>query len=253
VAEHRARATPGPARRGGGVMAQVLRLPGRVESQAESPATAPAPPAWARGTVDGWGRDDQLVRALSPLLRARWAVSVGGERHVPAAGGGLLVTNTRRLSLSAVYVAWALGEAVGRPVRFAGRPDVAPVGPLLRRLGGLLDDPREVRCALRDGELVVATASATAHPRHAGAVHHDLIGAALAAGVQVLPVASTSAAFARGARVEVGAPVRLRRARRGPLAEVELALAVQRALQTMLDELGGVGAGVSAIDWLGEG
>jgi hypothetical protein len=47
--------------------------------------------------------------------------------------------------------------------------------------------------------------------------------------------------------------VRLRKKRRGPLAEIELAEATQRHLQKMLDELGGVQTGMPAIDWLGEG
>ena len=47
-----------------------------------------------------------------------------------------------------------LSEAVDRPVRFVGRPDVAPIGPLLRRIGGLLDHPDEVAGALcRGGSL----------------------------------------------------------------------------------------------------
>ena len=33
---------------------------------------------------------------------------------------------------------WRETRATGRPVRFVGRPDVAPVGALARRLGGLL-------------------------------------------------------------------------------------------------------------------
>jgi len=53
--------------------------------------------------------------------------------------------------------------------------------------------------------------------------------------------------------VQVGAQVRLRTKRRGPLAEHELAEHTQRHLQRMLDELGGVQTGMTAIDWLGEG
>jgi len=62
-----------------------------------------------------------------------------------------------------------------------------------------------------------------------------------------------STAFSRTARAEVGAPIRMRTKRRGPLAEIEIAEAAQRHLQRMLDELGGVQTGVAPIDWLTEG
>lgn len=203
-------------------------------------------------SVDDWGRDDYLVRSISPLVRLRWSVSVGGAEHLPVRAGALLVTNSRRLSLSALYVAWSLGERTGRPVRFVGRPDVAPFGAALRRLGGLLHDHNEVRTALASGELVVMSTASSKHPRCAGAVDHELIASAVTTGVAVYPVASMSSSFSRPARAEVGAAVRLRRRRRGPLAEFELAEAVQRRLQRMLDELGGVHMGVTPSDWLGD-
>ena len=93
----------------------------------------------------------------------------------------------------------------------------------------------------------------TSHPRHAGTVDHALIGAAVAAGVPVHPVASMSSPTGRAARAEVGSAVRPRRARRGPLAEVEMAEMIRRHLQKMLDELGGIRTGMTPIDWLGEG
>lgn len=206
-----------------------------------------------RRSVDDWGRDQHLINRLSPLVGARWSVSVGGALHLPARVGALLVTNERHMSYSPLYVAWALGRATQRPVRFVGRPDIAPFGAWMRRVGGLLDDPAELRGALHHGELVVMATAASAHPRHAGAVDHELIGAAVAEGVGVHPVASMSTLFGRAARAEVGAAVRLRQKRRGPLAEIDLAEAVQRRLQTMLDELGGIHTGVTALDWIGEG
>lgn len=240
-------------------MAQVLRFPATSDAEQDAADPPPALPAGPRfdlrlaRSVDEWGRDEQLVRALSPLVRLRWQVSVGGGQHLPAAKGALLVTNHRRISLSPLYAAWALGNAVGRPVRFVGRPDTAPIGAALRRVGGLLSDPAEVEGALRHGELVVVATSTTNHPRHAGLVDHALIGAAVTAGVPVHPVASMSTPFGRGARVEVGPAVHVTRTRRGPLGEVELAEAVRHRLQKMLDELGGIRTGMTPIDWLGEG
>jgi hypothetical protein len=235
-------------------MAQLVELPRRSSTDPTASISGiERRPVGSAGSVDEWGRDAGLIELLSPLLRLRWDISVGGVHHVPARAGALIVTNQRRLSLSPLYVAWALAGATGRPVRFVGRPDIAPLGAALRRVGALLSDPAEVRGALRHGELVVVGASATSHPRHAGSVDHQLVGAAITAAVAVIPVASMSAVFGRSARAQVGAPIRQRRNRRGPLADVEVAETAQRHLQKMLDEFGGVHTGVAPIDWLGEG
>jgi 1-acyl-sn-glycerol-3-phosphate acyltransferase len=237
-------------RRAAGATGRVVVDAGRSAGNA---VVAPLRPLVPARSVDDWGRDEHLIAALRPLARLRWRVSVGGDQRLPARGGALLVTNDRRMSFSPLYVSWALAEATGRPVRFVGRPDIAPIGPLLQRAGALLTDPTEVRAALRAGELVLIATAATSHPRHAGSVEPDLVGAAVAAGVPVIPVASMSSPFSRAARAEVGPAVKLRRKRRGPLAEVELADAVQLHLQKMLDSLGGMQTGMTALDWLGEG
>jgi 1-acyl-sn-glycerol-3-phosphate acyltransferase len=204
-------------------------------------------------SVDEWGRDAQLIELLTPALELRWDVGVGGAEHLPKRGGALLVTNSRRFSLSTIYTAWALSRAISRPVRFGGRPDVAPLGPLMQRFGGLLNKPDEIRSALRDGELVVVSTRGTRNPRHAGAVDPALIGTAVSTGTPVFPVASMSSPIGRAARVEVGPPMRSNRKRRGPLAELELAEVTQRHIQRLLDGLGGLHTGVAAVDWLAEG
>lgn len=204
-------------------------------------------------SVDEWGRDAHLIELLTPAATLRWDVSVGGAHHLPKRGGALLVTNSRRFSLSTVYSAWALSSAIGRPVRFGGRPDFAPVGPLMQRLGGLLDKPDEISGALRAGELVIVSAQGTRNPRHAGAVDPVLIGSAVVTGAPVFPVASMSTPFARAARIEAGPQVRPRAKRRGPLAELELAELTQRQIQRLIDGLGGLRTGVTPIDWLAQG
>ncbi len=240
-------------------MADVVQLAShssnRDRSGRANSASAPAAAERTSGhplVVDGWGRDEALIRALGPLAGLRWDVSVGGEQHIPQEGGALLVATARSRSLSSLFAAWALSRAVDRPVRFAGRPDIAPLGPLMRRLGGILANPDEVAGAVRGGELVLVTTSATNHPRLAGTVDHHLLTGALLAKAPVIPVATMSTPIGRGARVEVGAPVDPPRRRRGPLAEVELAADMQRRLQKMLDELGGLRTGFGPIDWLGE-
>lgn len=203
--------------------------------------------------VDDFGRDPHLVRALCPLASLRWDVSVGGTDRLPTRGGALLVCNSRRMSLTPLWAAWAIGQRTGRVVRFVGRPDTAPIGAALRRIGALLDDPTEVATALRHHELVLMSCASTTHARHAGTVDPELVGAAVVTGSAVFPVATTSSSVSRAARAEVGAHVRPRHHRRGPLAEVELAEQVQRHIQRMLDGLGGTQTGVAPIDWLADG
>lgn len=234
-------------------MAQILEFPRAAVSRAGSAVGESLSSLWPVHSVDDWGRDPHLVAALSPLARLRWNVSVGGVQHLPTRGGALLVCNSRRWAQSALWAAWALGDATGRPVRFVGRPDIAPVGAFMRRIGGLLDDPAEVQTALRNHELVLLAAEPTAHPRHAGTVPHLLVGAAVIAGAPVYPVATMSSAVGRAARAEVGPQVRPRRKRRGPLAEVELAEQVQHHIQRLLDAFGGMQTGVAPLDWLAEG
>jgi 1-acyl-sn-glycerol-3-phosphate acyltransferase len=202
--------------------------------------------------VDDWGRDAWMIKALGPLGRIRWDVSVGGAQHVPATGPALLVANARRFSLSSVYASWALSNVTGRVVRFVGRPDIAPVGPFMRRIGALLDRPDEVANALRNGEVVLISAEGTSHPRHVGAIRHELLTGAVLLDTPVVPVATMSNVVGRTARVEVAAAIRRRRVRRGPLAEVELADELQLQLQRQLDELGGYRTGLLPFDWLGD-
>lgn len=234
-------------------MTSVADMPRQMLERSRDLALAPVRPFLPAGSVDEWGRDEHVLRALGPLFQLRWDALVGGEQRLPARKGALLVTNDRRLSFSPLYVSWALARATGRPVRFVGHPDIVPFGPVLRRLGAILHDPVEVRGALRHGELVVLGTAPTRHPRHAGAVDVPMVGAAVLAGAAVHPVASMSSPIGRSARVQVGPAVRARTKRRGPLAEVEVAEATQHHLQRLLDELGGMQTGMAPLDWLGEG
>lgn len=215
-------------------------------------AARPVAVVWPRPTVDEWGRDSRLVDALAPVAHLRWDITVGGEQHLPH-GGALIIVNTRRFALTPISTALALSHAVGRPVRFVGRPDIVPFGPFLRRVGGLLADPDEVAGALRAGELVIIGARGTSNPRHAGTVDHTLVAAAIREKVPVHAAATLSTMISRQARVEVTAALRTGRKRRGPLAELELAEFAQRRLQDLLDELGGTRTGVPGFGWLGEG
>jgi hypothetical protein len=201
------------------------------------------------GVVDDWGRDAGLVRTVIGMSRLRWDVTVGGDQRLPRRKGALIVVNARTLALAPIYAALALSETVDRPVRFVGRPDVAPIGPLLRRIGGLLDHPDEIAGALAAGQLVIMGAAHNERLRKVGRVDHSLVGGALAAGVQVFPAATSSNPIGRAARLEIGAPSRSPRRRRGPLSELELADQVARDIEMLLSEIGDLRTG-TPIDWL---
>jgi hypothetical protein len=205
-----------------------------------------------RRTVDDWGRDALAVGLAANAMRARWDIAVGGDHHLPEAGA-LLVNNGRRRSMAMLYTALAVGDIADRAVRFAGRPDSIPFGPALRRLGGILLDPAEIAAALRNGDVVVVSASPGRHPRQAGAVAPRVMRAAIDTGVPVHPLATVTTIAARRVRIELGPQVSVKQRRRGPLADLELAEAAQRALQSMLDTLGGLHTGVAPIDWITRG
>jgi hypothetical protein len=165
--------------------ATVINLP--VPSRAE-------PGSWR---VDDWGRDAALVRAAVRLGHLRWNVAIDGTRHLPVRRGALIVVSGRRCALAPIVTALAVGEATGRAVRFVGRPDVAPFGPLLRRLGGLLDRADEVRGALRAGELVVI-----------GSGDQRLVATAVETGTRVFPARTATSPWSRKVRVEISPAAR---------------------------------------------
>jgi hypothetical protein len=201
------------------------------------------------GATDDWGRDPLLVRNMMLLAQLRWSVTTGGDQHIPKRRGALIVVNAPRLSSSTVFTAFAISEAIDRPVRFVGRRQLAPLAAYDRRIGGLLDDPDEIAGALRADEIVVLGAGTASGLRSVGAIDHTVIGAALATSTRVFPAATTSSPFARRARVEIGPETRPPRKRRGPLSELELADRVRADVHDLLTEMGELNTG-TAFDWL---
>lgn len=107
--------------------------------------------------VDPWGLDIDLLTALRPLARARWSIAVEGAEALM--DGPVLLLAPRRLlspAAEAFVIAAAVLRETGRPLRVLGIPDVAPIGPLLRRLGGAVEHPAEVAALLRAGQLVLS-------------------------------------------------------------------------------------------------
>ncbi len=233
-------------------LADVITMPARsAGSQASSVATGTVAHlrSWTTNQVDDWGRDDAFVSRVWSLSHLRWATSVGGAEHVPKRAGALIVVNARRYALAPLFAALAIGAAVGRPVRFVGRPDVAPLGPMMQRLGALLPIEAEIEGALGAGQLVVLGAAHTRTNLHTGTIDHRLVGAAVAARARVLPAATISVPMRRDSRVEIGHPIRLSQRRRGPLEELDTADQLQVRINAVLDELEGTMAG-TPIDWL---
>lgn len=198
--------------------------------------------SWSANRVDDWGRDNEFTNRVWAASHARWDISVGGTQHLPKRAGGLIVVNSRRWALAPFFAALAIGARVDRPVRFVGRPDIAPIGPMMQRLGGLLAVEDEIQGALRAGQLVVLGAAPTGTNHRCGAVDHSLVAAAVAARVNVFPAATVSTPTGREARVEIGTAIKLGRRMRGPLKELELAQQAQRTIDLLLGELGGIGA-----------
>ena len=186
--------------------------------------------------IDEWGLDADLVRTLSPLAALRWAVDVEGGERIPEVGGALLVHN-RRVGMSEPFVvSRGVRLATGRFLRPLGLPDVAPVGPALRRLGAAVNRPEEMAGLLRAGHLVALSLDRSLrHRSRAGGLHPQALTPAVAAGVPVLPVAVVGRELGRSWRVEIGEPLEAP-AGGGPLAAAELADGVRAAVQRLLDE-----------------
>lgn len=247
------RAVAGPLSRtvdtiGGTIDGTIGRTIGAVTGHVRDTVAAAGRRLGADPSVDDWGRDPALVDVAMVAAHLRWDVSTGGAEQLPKRRGALIVVNAPQLALAPVFASFAIGRAVGRPVRFVGRSDTDPLGAVQRRLGGLLDLPEEVGGALRADELVLLGAAHRAGSRDVGTVDHAIVGAALAAGVKVFPAATSSTMFARHARVEIGRPSRPPRGRRGPLAELELADRLRDDIHALLDEMGDIPTG-TPLDW----
>lgn len=186
--------------------------------------------------VDEWGLDPELVALANPLFALRWDIDVRGAELLPAVGSAVLVFN-RRIGISEPWIlARGIREKAGRFVRTVGVPDVAPVGPLLRRFGGVLDRTDEVAGLLRAGQLVGLPMGRGRWTREkAGPLAVQRLEAALATGSPVVPVALVGRELGRTWQVVVGDPV-APPVDGGPLAAAELAEATGAAVQALLDE-----------------
>ena len=174
--------TPGPE--GGGVTDTDVRVPGdhaagRAHADGGPPhgGVGDGPPGRRgrrRGTSTTGGATPTLVAGVvATRPRCAGTRSIGGVDRLPVAGRR--ADRRQHPPLRRWPRSRPPSPSPARPVapvRFVGRPDIAPIGALARRLGGLLARPDEVAGALRAGELLVMSAPPTLHPRRVGRVDH---------------------------------------------------------------------------------
>jgi hypothetical protein len=186
--------------------------------------------------VDPWGLDHDLVSLVDPLMDLRWSIAVDGADGVPAEGPAVVVANRRFGISEPLVLGRALRRATGRTARILGVPDVAPIGPVLRRIGGAVDRPEELAALLRAGELVMVGLGVSIRWRHrAGSLDPRALEPALRQRVPVLPAAVIGQEYGRAWRVVLGEPLALP-AGAGPLAVADLAESARAGVQTLLDE-----------------
>jgi 1-acyl-sn-glycerol-3-phosphate acyltransferase len=185
--------------------------------------------------LDEWGADPELVDLIDPVVAPFLRVSVEGAGNLPD-GAAVLVAN-RRLGLAEPFVVLrGVRQATGRRVRFLGIPDVAPVGPVLRRLGGAINRPDELAGLLRAGHLTaLPLGPGLRKPLRAGALAPESVAPALEMNVPVIPVAVVGGELTGRWELLIGEPVPRPRAR-GPLALAELADEARAGVQALLDE-----------------
>lgn len=184
--------------------------------------------------IDEWGHDPELVGAVAPLLRFRTEVTAA---HVPDSGPAVIVANRRSGVCEPFVLMRAVRQRTGRLLRFLGIPDVAPLALPLRRLGGAVDDPHELRGLLRAGHLVALPLGPTFRkPLRAGNLDPRSLAPALELGVAVIPAAVVGGELTGRWRVHIGSPVPHPSGPPTPLALAELADSARAGVQELLDE-----------------
>jgi hypothetical protein len=186
--------------------------------------------------VDPWGLDADLLRLVDPIMDVRWSISTEGTDTIPAEGPAVVVANRRFGISEPLVLGRALRRTTGRTARILGVPDVAPIGPVLRRVGGAVDRPEELAALLRAGELVMVGLGVSLRWRHrAGSLDPRAVEPALRQRVPVIPAAVIGQEIGRRWRVVVGEPLALPPGG-GPLAVAELAETARAGVQALLDE-----------------
>ncbi|HEX9683860.1 MAG TPA: hypothetical protein VGA13_12320 [Acidimicrobiales bacterium] len=186
--------------------------------------------------TDEFGLDVELMQIFDPLVSLRWNIEVKNAGVVPAIGPAVIVANRRFGVSEPIVLGRGVRLATGRRARFLGVPDIAPVGPILRRVGGAVDRPEELHSLLRLGHVVTLSLKRSIRQRgKAGTVPAFSLEPALALGVPVIPAAVIGREVGRRWHVVLGDPIP-RLSGSGPLAMAELADEARMRVQALLDE-----------------
>ena len=185
-------------------------------------------------TVDAFGLDPATVRALSPVLSLRWSIGVDGGENLPTEGPALVVFSQRFGLTERLVVIEGLRSATGRFVRPLGFADVAPIGPVLRRLGSIPATVPDLRVLLRTGGVAALGATPSLARHTEAALDVELLTVARRSAAPVVPVAVVGAEWRRRRRLVVGPPVETPAAvTLGPLAMARDAAEVVRAVERL--------------------
>lgn len=161
--------------------------------------------------LDEWGFDRDLALILTPVASLLPRPRVHGVEHLPEVGSALIVADRWLAPFERVLLAATLARATRRPVRFTGVPDVAPLGPLLRRLGGVSGSSHDLRSLLRSGEVVLCAPGLDSHRLIGpGRPPEAALAVAMATGAPVLHLRLGGCLLGRGREVRLGEPVRTR-------------------------------------------
>ncbi|WP_334143930.1 hypothetical protein [Rhabdothermincola sp.] len=159
--------------------------------------------------VDEWGFDRDLTLVLAPFANLLPRPRLLGAARVPEVGPALVITDRWVGLAGRMVLATLLAGATGRPVRFAGVPDVAPVGPLLRRLGGVPGNLHDLRSLLRAGQVVVSSCGFDPRqPFGAGRPPEAVLAVAMSMGAPVVPAGVASCLPGQFSQVTLHEPVR---------------------------------------------
>ena len=185
-------------------------------------------------TVDPWGLDPDWHSVALRVAAARWRVRVAGEKRVPDTGPTVVVVNRGIGFTEPLVAALGIAQVSGRPARMVGLPDIALVGPLMRRVGAVLAHPDEVASLLRAGELVVAPLQwRLMYGGMAGGLDLGLATAALETQATVLPSVARGHEWGRTWHYTIGTALHVPPAG-GREPAVDLAEAARAAVQRAL-------------------
>jgi len=183
--------------------------------------------------IDPWGFDSVAHSALMSLAAARWDLDVDGLANVPESGPVILVVQQRFGSSEQMVLSLAL-DAVGRHVRRVGIRGSELLEPSFRLVGGVIDDPAEIRGLLRDGHAVSIPMRRSMLGDRRGTLDPSVMEPALEMKVPVLPVLVDGSDWRRRRRVVIGsrieAPVE-----DGRLGAIEMAGLTRDAVVHMAD------------------